>query len=139
MGGERVSTVHRIRAGKICAICRSSLPLPHRPGKQLCRSCREERGRHRVYMSFMLRTGWHVQFLEEDLKTPLSKRFTFQSQDKVLEMARKGGAAMNLESIQGLEHGIDLGRGGAWLELTSEQYARLKITGGHNSLEDAAK
>jgi hypothetical protein len=26
---------------------------------------------HRVYMSFMDRKGWHCQFLEADLKTPL--------------------------------------------------------------------
>ena len=26
--------------------------------------------RHRVYMSFMDRQGWQVQFLEADLKTP---------------------------------------------------------------------
>jgi len=29
---------------------------------------------HRVYMSFMLRQGWHFQFLEEDLKTSLPKK-----------------------------------------------------------------
>ena len=28
--------------------------------------------RYRVYMYFQYRNGWHCQFLEADLKTPLS-------------------------------------------------------------------
>jgi hypothetical protein len=32
---------------------------------------------------------------------------------------------MNLESLQALEHGIETGRGGVWLELTDEQYGKL--------------
>jgi hypothetical protein len=28
---------------------------------------------HRVYVSFMLRSTWYCQFLEEDLKTPLRR------------------------------------------------------------------
>jgi hypothetical protein len=27
--------------------------------------------RHRVFLSFQRRKGWHCQFLEEDLQTPL--------------------------------------------------------------------
>src|ERR1035441_720707 len=33
--------------------------------------------RHRVYMSFQDRQGWHCQFLEQDLKTPLPKKLHF--------------------------------------------------------------
>jgi hypothetical protein len=34
--------------------------------------------------------------------------------------------SLNLESKQALEHGIETGRGGVWLTLTPEQYARLR-------------
>ena len=33
---------------------------------------------------------------------------------------------MNLEGRQAIEHAIENGRGGVWLELSEEQYARLK-------------
>ena len=89
--------------------------------------CRGERKRHRVYMSFMYRAGWHCQFLEEDLKTPLPKKVTVKTHERIREIARRGGAEMSLDSIHALDHGIEIGRGGTWLELTEEQYRRLLI------------
>jgi hypothetical protein len=81
---------------------------------------------HRVYMSFMQRKGWHCQFLEEDLKTALPKKLAFMSQDSMIELARRGGAVMNLETEQAIRHGIEIGRGGVWLNLTEEQYRKLR-------------
>src|SRR5215469_13998802 len=97
---ERASTVRQIRAGKICAMCRRSLPEPHFAGEQLCANCRSARKRHRVYMSYMLRQVWHCQFLEDDGKTPLPRRITFKSSEKIREMAKRGGATLNLDSLQ---------------------------------------
>jgi hypothetical protein len=77
-------------------------------------------------MSFMDRQGWLCQFLEEDLKTPLPRNVTVKTEEKVREIARRGGCNMNLESLQALEHGIKKGRGGVWLELTEEQYGKLR-------------
>jgi hypothetical protein len=75
---------------------------------------------------FMLRQGWHCQFLEADLKTPLPRRLEFKESAKVFEIAERGGYRMNLEGRQAIEHAIENGRGGVWLELSEEQYARLK-------------
>ena len=127
MGSERSSTVRQIRSGQICALCRTSLPAPPTLGEQLCAKCRGERKRHRVYMSFMFRNGWFCQSLEEDLKTNLPRKVTVGSQEKVREMARRGGAAMNLDVLQALDHGIEIGRGGIWLELTDQQYHKLRV------------
>ena len=80
----------------------------------------------RVYMGLMQRNGWHCQFLEEDLKTSLSKKLAFLSQDMMIELARRGGAVLNLETEQAIRHGIEIGRGGVWLNLTEEQYRKLK-------------
>jgi hypothetical protein len=77
-------------------------------------------------MSFMFRNGWYCQFLEEDLKTSLPRKVTLKTEDQVKEMARRGGAVMNLESEQAIEHGIKNGRGGIYLQLTDEQYRKLK-------------
>lgn len=81
---------------------------------------------HRVYMFFMDRRGWQCQFLETDLKTPLPRKLTFASPDKIIELVERGNGLPNLESRQALGQALELGRGGVFLELTAEQYAKLK-------------
>jgi hypothetical protein len=81
---------------------------------------------HSVYMSFISRDGWHVQFLESDLKTPLPRTLKFADPEKIREMARRGEACGTSEARQMLEHAIETGRGGVYLRLTPEQYARLR-------------
>ena len=85
-----------------------------------------EEVRHRVYMSFQCRFGWHCQFLEQDLKTPLRKKLHFASSDMVVELVERGGGLSSLESRQALDQAIEIGRGGVFLSLTEEQYAKLK-------------
>jgi hypothetical protein len=41
-------------------------------------------------------------------------------------MIRHGGGDMSLEAEQALNHAFTPGRGGVWLNLTEEQYGRLK-------------
>ena len=81
--------------------------------------------RHRVYMSFQFRYGWHCQFLEQDLKTPLPRKLHFKSAEKVIELVVRGGGLGNLESKQMLDRALEMGRGGVFLSLTPEQYAEL--------------
>jgi hypothetical protein len=127
MGGERASGVRMRLAGKICCCCKSMLPPPHSPGERLCVRCLAERNpRKRVYMFFMLRQGWHCQFLEEDLKTPLPRKLSVSDPAKLFEIAERGGYRLNLEGRQAIDHAIANGRGAIWLELTPEQYAKLK-------------
>ena len=114
-------------AGKICCCCKSMLPPPHTPGERFCSRCLAERNpRKRVYMFFMLRQGWHCQFLEEDLKTPLPRKVNVNDPAKLFEIAERGGYRLNLEGRQAIDHAIENGRGAIWLELTPEQYAKLK-------------
>jgi hypothetical protein len=87
---------------------------------------RYDRPNHRVYMSFFLRCGWQVQFLEADLKTPLPRKLTFANPEKIREIAKRGEARGTSEARQLLEHAIDVGRGGVYLRLTPEQYARRR-------------
>lgn len=82
--------------------------------------------RHRVYMYFMDRSGWHCQFLEADLKTPLFKHLHFSSPDKVRELVERGGGFTDQESRLMVDEAIKLGRGGVFLHLTDAQYGRLK-------------
>ena len=85
-----------------------------------------EEVRHRVYLSFQCRYGWHCQFLEQDLKTPLPRKLHFASPDKVVELVERGGGLSNLESRQALDRVIEIGRGGVFLSLTAEQHFKLK-------------
>jgi len=77
-------------------------------------------------MHFQTQSGWQCQFLEEDLKTPLARRLNLVSQEKLFEIAERGGYVLNLEGRQALQQGIDKGRGGIWLELSDDQYRKLK-------------
>jgi hypothetical protein len=74
----------------------------------------------------VLSKHWSCQFLEEDLKTPLPRKLTLEDPAKLFEMAERGGYRLNLEGRQAIAHGIETGRGGIWLELTEEQYSKLK-------------
>jgi hypothetical protein len=85
----------------------------------------ENRADQAVPVSSQFRGGWQVQFLEADLRTPLPRKLTFTDPDKIRELARRGEACGDSESRQMLEHGIETGRGGVFLRLTPEQYARL--------------
>jgi len=76
-------------------------------------------------MHFILREGWHCQFLEADLKTPIPRELNLSDPSKIMEMAERGGAPMKLEDKQAIEYGISTGQGSVWLELTENQYAKL--------------
>ena len=89
-------------------------------------SMQPEDQRHRVYLSFQDRHGWHCQFLEADLQTPLPKRLHFASSDKVVELIERGGGFTDQETRLMVNQGIETGRGGLFLQLTEEQYAALK-------------
>ena len=80
---------------------------------------------HRVYMSFMLRKGWSCSFLEAISKRPFPPRLNLADPRKLFEIAERGGCNLNLEGRQAIEHGIEIGRGGVWLELTADQYEKL--------------
>jgi len=83
-------------------------------------------GLHRVYMSFLLHGSWQCEFTEVDSRTPLPRKLSFASADKVRAMAERGGALNNLETRQMLEYGIQAGRGGVTLKLTEDQYVKLR-------------
>jgi hypothetical protein len=50
---------------------------------------------------------------------------TFADPERIRDLARRGGALGTLEAKQMLEQAIETGRGGLYLDLTHEQYAKL--------------
>ena len=77
-------------------------------------------------MHFMFRKGWHCQFLEDDMKTPLPRTLTFADDQKIWEMTKRDGFTLNIPGRQELEAALRKGVGGIWLDLTPEQYAQLR-------------
>lgn len=124
MSGERHSTTRQRLAGEICCACKVRLPPDpsHKHRERYCDRCAPKR---KVYMYFMQNQGWSCQFLEADLKTPLPRKLTFATSEKVLQLAEHAGALKDLATKQAIEHGIEMGRGGVFLTLSPEQYRRL--------------
>ena len=79
-----------------------------------------------MYVSFQDRHGWQCQFLEADLQTPLLKRLHFASSGKVVELIQRAGGFTDQETRLMVNQGIEMGRGGVFLSLTDEQYAKLR-------------
>ena len=77
-------------------------------------------------MQFVLMKGWLCHFLEADLETPLPRKVTVRDQKKLFEMAERSGVHLNPAGLYSIQKAIEEGRGGIWLELTEEQYAKLK-------------
>jgi hypothetical protein len=66
--------------------------------------------------------------MERDLRTPIGKKLTFATKDKLVEMIDRGGGFPDLESRLMTDIAIDKGRGGVFLSLTQEQYLKLTKT-----------
>lgn len=78
-------------------------------------------------MHYMLvADGWRVTFVEEDLKTPLPCSLLFASEEKVLDMAKRGGAEWTSADREAMAYGLNRGRGAVWLRLRPEQYSKLR-------------
>ena len=72
-----------------------------------------------------LRSGWRVQFLQPELKTPLPRKLTFKDPEKIRELARRSETIGTSEARQMLEHAIETGRFGIYLRLSPAQFAKL--------------
>ena len=54
-----------------------------------------------------------------------AQKALLQTHQKLREIAERGGCNMNLEARQALDHGIEIERGGIWLEPLEEQSQKL--------------
>ena len=80
----------------------------------------------RVFLQFSFRQGWFCEFLEEDRKTRLPCTVMLPDEPKLFELVKRGGFTLNISGRQEIENAIRKKRGGVWLELTPEQYAKLR-------------
>jgi hypothetical protein len=78
----------------------------------------------KVYMRFEWLAGWRVSFLDGDKVLPRS--LVVALEEKLFKMAERGGGLKDLAARQALEHGIRLGKGGMYLELSVSQFRNLQ-------------
>ena len=60
------------------------------------------------------------------MKSPLQRQLHFRDVEKIREIVAKVGNFANLQDRQALDYGLRIGRGGVWLQLTQDQYQRLR-------------
>ena len=80
----------------------------------------------RVFLQVSFRQGWFCEFLEEDRRTPLPRTECLLMSESCFELVKRGGFTLNISGRQEIEEAIRKKRGGVWLELTPEQYAKLR-------------
>jgi len=81
--------------------------------------------RRRVHFSYWLHEGvWCYRFIDTGL-TVLGQLRKTRSADVIRGIAERGNGLPNLEAKLMLDYGINQGKGGLYLNLTPEQYARL--------------
>jgi hypothetical protein len=78
-------------------------------------------------MQLVFRKRWCCQFLEADMKTPLPRKLAADDR-KTWEIAKRGGVTLNIAGRQQIEEALRKGVGGISLDLTPEQYAKLRTT-----------
>jgi hypothetical protein len=83
--------------------------------------------KHRVLMSFTFRKGWHVCFFDSDRhRRQLSRLAFFNNDEAMVEFTRRAGGPKTLEDRNILDMMIRRSFGEITLELTDEQYAKLR-------------
>lgn len=82
---------------------------------------------HRVLMSFTIRKGWHVCFFEGNRnRWQLPRLAFFNSDEAMIEFTRRAGGPKTLEDRNILTMIMERGFGEITLELTDEQYDKLR-------------
>jgi hypothetical protein len=91
-----------------------------------CHPCRAMIGRPTASnLTFFLRHGWQVQFVESDLKTPLPRKLTFADPGKIREVAqaRRSMGRAREPPVPGTRHAA--GQGACLLAITWNTNSRL--------------
>jgi hypothetical protein len=82
---------------------------------------------HKVLMSFTYRKGWHVCFFDADRdRRQLPRLAFFRTDEAMVEFTRRASHCRTLEDKNILEMMIQRGCGEIILDLTDDQYQKLR-------------
>jgi hypothetical protein len=82
--------------------------------------------RHLVMMFFRHDGYWRCQFMDAGLRATFNRPLNFNSVDKLIAFADRGGGLASLKRREAFNRAIQKGRGAVLLELNDHQYALLK-------------
>jgi hypothetical protein len=83
----------------------------------------------KVLMSFTFRKGWHICFFDCNRRRSQLPRLAFCNSDEaMIEFSRRAGGPKTLEERNIFDMLIQRGAGEVTLELTDEQYDKLRRT-----------
>ena len=77
-------------------------------------------------MLFNFGHHWHVSFLEADLTNSPLKELTFADPEDIRDLARRGHGLETSQARALFDYSIGSGRGGIYLQMTTEQYSSLR-------------
>ena len=81
----------------------------------------------KVLMSFTFRKGWHICFFDCNRRQSQLPRLAFCNSDEaMIEFSRRAGGPKTLEDRNIFDMLIQRGAGEVTLELTDEQYDKLR-------------
>jgi hypothetical protein len=117
----------RREKGELCASCDAEMSRPQAPGYRQCPHC-QPAGVYAVYMRIRYTRGaWHCSFLEEGREEKLLRELTFVRPNKLRETAKRGKGMTSAAGKRRVNSALgSCSGGGVWLQLTGEQYLKLR-------------
>jgi len=109
----------------MCCQCKTLIPLGKwAGGRRYCERC----GRSKfVWLRFKyIRTVWEVEFLDAQTWLTVGRKRQFESADTIRELVGRTPTRPDLATRQAFEFALQQGEGQIKLELTAEQFWKLK-------------
>jgi len=106
----------------MCCSCKSLIPLDDWPGGE--RYCARPQ---QVWLRFKYtHTFWDVEFLAPKNWVTVGRKRRFDHADSIRDMVARTPTRLNLAAQQAFDFALQRGEGQIELELTGEQYAKLR-------------
>ena len=122
---ERREEHRMIEDGKLCGRCKRLFYAGQGPKTELFCHCPKL---NQLLNLRYERIGgvWRCEFLDRRTMTPLAKPRRFQHADSIREMVRRTPTRFDSEDRNLFEMGLEHGRGLVGIELTAEQFLKLR-------------
>jgi hypothetical protein len=129
--GYHASSARRRLAGKSCNACAVLIDaLPWYESERFCDRCSASKFIKKVRMAFVFTSRWEVMFFEDDpQQTMLPRRALIQSDEGLIAFSKRAGGPRTPEHRAGLERMVKRGFGEVFVNLSAEQYWKLKHLG----------
>jgi len=125
MSADQASTAHLRKSGRMCWSCKTLIELGKwQGGERLCDRCARPQ---KVWLRFKYEhTYWYVEFLDPKHWNTVGRKRRFDHADTIRELVARTPTRLNMEAQQAFDFALQRGEGQIELELTGEQYIKLR-------------